>query len=61
VSVEPEYDRTTLLNRQLRQDDEIKHALRMAGIDPMLLSFEERQRKVLELAAHKAETGDSAA
>jgi hypothetical protein len=51
VSADPDYDRATLLSRQLERDDEIKHALRMAGIDPMLLSFEERQRKVLELAA----------
>jgi hypothetical protein len=61
VSVEPEYDRAGLLERQLQRDDEIKHALRLAGIDPLTLSFEERQRKVVELAGTASANGAAAA
>ena len=39
----------TIMARQLEQDDENKHRLRLAGIDPLKLSFEERQQKVLAL------------
>jgi hypothetical protein len=38
------------LERQLRRDDEIKHRLRLAGIDPAALSLEERQRRVVQIA-----------
>jgi hypothetical protein len=42
------------LERQLRRDDEIKHRLRLAGIDPAGLSFVERQRAVLEIGRERA-------
>lgn len=39
-----------IMARQLEKDDEKKHRLRLAGIDPLELSFEERRDKVLELS-----------
>jgi hypothetical protein len=40
-----------IMARQLQQDDEIKHRLRLAGIDLLKLTFEERQKKILTLPA----------
>jgi len=36
-----------VMAEQLRRDDEVKHVLRLGGIDPLALSYEERQRAVL--------------
>jgi hypothetical protein len=45
-----------VLARQLEADDEIKHHLRVAGVDPSTLSYQQRQKRVISLA-HESSNG----